>query len=176
MGLVVTIDLDHANDIHPPNKIDVGERLARWPLAWFHGRELAVQGPVFHAAEVRGGEIHVMFDHAEGGLMAGRHVGPGQPVVDSGSATINGCELCDDQGSWHAAEGRIFGPRLVVSSPEVPRPVAVRYACLPEAPKQEAGNGAEKESWNLFGTSGLPAGPFCSDAARMPYEPAKNPR
>ncbi len=175
-GLVVTIDLDHANDIHPPNKIDVGERLARWPLAWFHGRDLAVQGPVFRAAEIRGGEIHVMFDHVEGGLMAGRHGVPGQPVVESGSTTINGCELCDEQGVWHAAEGRIVGPRLVVSSPVVPRPVAVRYACLPEAPKQEAGNGAGKESWNLFGTSGLPAGPFCSDPARMPYEPARNPR
>jgi len=179
-GLVVTIDLDHANDIHPPNKIDVGERLARWPLAWFHGRDVAVQGPVFRAAEVRGGEMHVSFDHAEGGLMAGRAAGSGQPVVDAGSAAINGCELCDEQGVWHTAEGRIVGLRLVVSSPEVPRPVAVRYACLPEAPKREAGDAAgnrpEKESWNLFGTSGLPAGPFCSDPARMPYEPERNPR
>ena len=180
-GLVVTIDLDHANDIHPPNKIDVGERLARWPLVWFHGRDIAVQGPVFRAAEARDGGMAVRFDHAEGGLMAGRAAGPGQPVVDSGSTEVNGCELGDEQGVWHEAEARISGPLLLVTSPAVPRPVAVRYACLPVASGEEAAAGKEPgkhvagKPWNLFGKSGLPAGPFCSDPARMPYLHERNP-
>jgi sialate O-acetylesterase len=167
-GLTVTIDLDHANDIHPPNKIDVGERLARWPLARIHGRSLEVQGPVFRSAEARDGSFVVSFDHADGGLMTGFSAGPGEPVEDSRQPTVAGCELCDEAGGWHAAEGRIQGARLVVTSPEVTRPVAVRYASLPEAPG--------KSVWNLFGKSGLPAAPFCSDPKRMPYDPSKNPR
>ena len=167
-GLVVTIDLDHANNIHPPNKIDVGERLARWPLARIYGRTVAVEGPRFRSAEVRDGAIVVSFEHAEAGLVSGISTGPGQPVADSGESQIFGCELCDAQGGWHAAEGRIDGAKLVVSSSDLARPVAVRYACLPEAPT--------KAAWNLFGKSGLPAAPFCSDPTRMPYEPAKNPR
>ena len=167
-GLVVTIDLDHGNDIHPPNKMDVGERLARWPLAKIHGKSIAVQGPVFRSAEIRNGEIIASFENAEDGLMAGVHAAPGEPVKDSQRPDVSGCELCDEAGVWHPAEGRISGNRLIVASPAVPRPVAVRYACLPEAP--------EKRVWNLFGKSGLPAGPFCSDLKRMPYEPTKNPR
>jgi len=164
----VTIDLDHANDIHPPNKIDVGERLARWPLVWFHGRQLPVRGPVFREALVRGEGMEVLFDHADGGLMAGRAGEPGQPAADSGASTVNGCELCDELGMWHEAEGRISGSSLVVKAKSVSRPVAVRYGCQPQAP----GKGV----WNLFGRSGLPAGPFCSDWGRMPYQPEMNPR
>jgi sialate O-acetylesterase len=165
-GLVVTIDLDFANDIHPPNKIDVGERLARWPLATIHGRDVPVQGPVYRAAEARDGGMTVIFDHAKDGLMAGRAAGAGEPVVEDGTV-VNGCELCDEQGVWHHAEARIDGPRLVVTSDAVPRPVAVRYACLPEA--------VPGKPWNLYGRSGLPAGPFCSDMARMPYVHERNP-
>jgi sialate O-acetylesterase len=167
-GLTVTIDLDHANDIHPPNKIDVGERLARWPLARIYGRTIEVQGPVFRSAEVRDGGFVVSFDHADGGLMTGISAGPGEPVEDSRQPTVSGCELCDEAGEWHAAEARIQGTQLLVTSPEVTHPVAVRYASLPEA--------AGKSVWNLFGKSGLPAAPFCSDPKRMRYDPSKNPR
>jgi sialate O-acetylesterase len=167
-GLVVTIDLNHANDIHPPNKIDVGERLARWPLARIHNRDVAVQGPVFRSAETRDTEIIASFENSDEGLMAAVQAGPGQPVTDSGQTEVFGCELCDAAGVWYPAQARIDGARLVATSLDVPSPVAVRYACWPEA----AVNG----SWNLFGKSGLPAAPFCSDWKRMPYDPAKNPR
>jgi len=56
---------------------------------------------------------------------------------------------------------------VLVKSLSVKQPVAVRYACHPEAPKDRP--------WNLYNKSGLPASPFCSDWSKMPYDPAKNP-
>jgi len=45
-GLVVTTDIGNATDIHPKNKLDVGERLARWALRDVYGqKELVVSGP-----------------------------------------------------------------------------------------------------------------------------------
>ncbi|MFZ4733631.1 MAG: sialate O-acetylesterase [Pirellulales bacterium] len=167
-GLVVTIDLDHADDIHPPDKISVGERLASWSLARIHGREIAAEGPVFAAARRRGAEMVVRFtSNAVGdGLMAGRLAAPGE-VVDSGSPVVNGFELCTADGAWHGAAARIVGSEVVVTSAAVAEPVAVRYACQPEARRDRP--------WNLHGRSGLPVGPFCSDPTRMPYEPEQNP-
>jgi sialate O-acetylesterase len=167
-GLVVTIDLDHANDVHPPNKIDVGERLARWPLARIYGRHTAVQGPVFRSAELRDGAMTIHFENAGDGLTTGVQASPGEAFHDNRQPSVTGCELCDEGGVWHPAEATIDGAVLVVTSREVPRPLAVRYACLPEA--------ALKGTWNLFGKSGLPVAPFCSDWRRMPYDPAQNPR
>ena len=63
-GMAVTIDLDHANDIHPPNKIDVGERLARWPLAKLYGKKIPFSGPLFRDAKIRNAEVVVRFDYA----------------------------------------------------------------------------------------------------------------
>ena len=60
-GMAVTIDLDNANDIHPPNKIDVGERLARWPLAKLYGKKISFSGPLFRDAKIRDAEVVVYF-------------------------------------------------------------------------------------------------------------------
>lgn len=165
-GLVVTIDLDHADDIHPPAKIAVGERLARWPLARLHGRELVCTGPTFRAVERRDGVLVVTFDHAAGGLMAGRAL-PAGTVEDTGSEEVHGFEVCDPQGAWHEAGARIADGAVVVTAAAVAEPVAVRYACRPRAPREKP--------WNLHGRTGLPAGPFCSDFTRMPYRPEDNP-
>jgi sialate O-acetylesterase len=165
-GMVVTIDLDNANDIHPPNKIDVGERLARWPLAKLYGRNAAISGPLFRRMSVRDGAVVVTFDHAEQGLMVGRIEGVGK-VTGAADARLNGFELAGTDGVWHSAEAAIDGQTVVVSSPQATRPVAVRYACAPEA--------SQGRPWNLYNKAGLPTSPFCSDWGLMPYDPARNP-
>ena len=166
-GMVVTIDLDDAGDIHPPNKIDVGERLARWPLRLIHGRDVAVEGPTFRGFEPRNGPLAVSFDHAEEGLVAAALPAAPGTFAAADSAPVWGCELAGDDGRWHEAEARIEGNELVVSAAAVPIPRAVRYACRPEPPADRP--------WNLFNKAGLPAGPFCSDWTLTPYEPDRNP-
>lgn len=164
-GMVVTIDLDNGGDIHPPNKIDVGERLALWPLARDYGRDVTAKGPMFREAKIAGNEVTVVFDAAESGLMIGRAKGVLQVETDA-AGTLNGFELCTESGRWFAAEARIREQRLIVTSDRVPEPVAVRYACHPEAPADAP--------WNLYSRAGLPASPFCSHWRRMPYDPASN--
>jgi sialate O-acetylesterase len=165
-GMVVTIDLDNANDIHPPNKIDVGERLARWPLAKVYGRKLSVSGPApMQATKLskKGNSLVVKFDTD---LMAGYIMGIGK-IVEAKSKKLNGVELCGSDGVWHPAEAVIEGQTVVASSSQVKQPVAMRYACYPEAPKGQTPN--------LYNKAGLPASPFCTDWKLMPYDPAKNP-
>ena len=161
-GMAITIDLDNAGDIHPPNKLDVGERLARFPLARLHGRDVVTCGPEFRAATVAGASVRVTFDHAADGLVADT-----RPPDDADPQLVHGFDLAAADGRWHPAEARIDDDSVVVFSPAVPAPVAVRYACRPQADPQAP--------WTLRNTAGLPAGPFCSDWSLMPYDPAANP-
>jgi hypothetical protein len=164
--MAVTIDLDNANDIHPPNKIDVGERLARWPLAKLYGKKVVFSGPLFRDAKIRDSEVVVRFDYAKQGLMVGHIEGVGK-IVEAKADVLHGFELVGEDGVWHPAKAKVDGQTVLVKSLQVKQPVAVRYACHPEAP--------QNRPWNLYNKSGLPASPFCSDWSKMPYDPAKNP-
>jgi len=165
-GMAVTIDLDNANDIHPPNKIDVGERLARWPLAKLYGKKIPFSGPLFRDVEVRDAEAVIRFDYAKEGLMAGHIEGVGK-IVESKDGVLHGFELVGKDGVWHPAKAKVKGQTVLVKSLAVKQPVAVRYACHAEASKEHP--------WNLYNKAGLPASPFCSDWSKMPYDPAENP-
>ena len=140
-GMAVTIDIGEADDIHPRNKTDVGERLARWALANTYGKsDLVYSGPLYREMKQEGDSIRLLFDHAESGLMTPDGAPPkGFAIAGADSAFV-----------W--AEARIDGDAVVVSSPDVQRPVAVRYgwANNPEA--------------NLYNAAGLPASPFRTDS------------
>ena len=164
-GMAVTVDLDFHNDIHPPNKIDVGERLARWPLAKVYSRKIHFSGPLYRAITIKTGAIHVAFDHANEGLMIGK-AGVGK-VTELKDGTLNGFEVADKAGAWHPAKAVIQGKGVVVRSDAVKEPVALRYACHPQAPRDRP--------WNLYNKAGLPASPFCSNWSKMPYDPDRNP-
>ena len=164
-GMAVTVDLDFHNDIHPPNKIDVGERLARWPLAKVYSRKIHFSGPLYRTVTIKPGAIHVAFDYVNEGLMIGI-AGVGK-VTELKDGTLNGFEVADKAGAWHAAKAVIQGKGVVVRSDAVKEPVALRYACHPQATKDRP--------WNLYNKAGLPASPFCSDWSKMPYDQARNP-
>jgi sialate O-acetylesterase len=139
-GLAVAIDKGDADDIHPRDKREVGERLALQALAGHYGRKLVASGPVFRSAEpvADGSALRLRFDHAEGGLV----VHGDKP----GEFALSGEDM-----KWAWAEARLDGDTVLVSSPAVPRPRHVRYAwqANPRA--------------TLFNASGLPAVPFRSD-------------
>ena len=163
-GMAVTIDLNFHNNIHPPNKLDVAERLARWPLARDYGRNVAYRSPKYRDHSIEGGSIIVNFDHAKDGLVKGR-TAIGKFSVTEG-ATLNGFEVCSKDGVWHNANAKIEGSNVRVSIPSGIVPAAVRYACHPMASPQAP--------WNLYSHAGLPATPFCSDWERMNYDPKAN--
>jgi sialate O-acetylesterase len=140
-GMAVINDVGDANEIHPKNKKDPGERLARWALAKDYGRDLVWSGPLFKAGRPDKDGIRVTFAQAGAGLKS-RDGGP-----------LKRFEIAGADKVWHWAEARVDGLDSVrVSSPKVPEPAAVRYAWA-----------ANPEGANLVNSEGLPASVFRTD-------------
>jgi len=145
-GLAVTLSLYNPGDpgdIHPINKQDVARRLSLWALAKVYGLPVPYSGPLFKGHEIKNGEVVCSFDYA-GGLKAA-------------DGALKGFEIAGADQVRHPAEARIDGDKVVVSSPAVKEPVAVRYAW----------SGAPNES--LLNGAGLPASPFRTD--NWPLQP-----
>jgi len=156
-GLVVTIDIGNATDIHPKNKRDVGERLARWARRDVYGeKDLVVSGPLFREMKVEGNGIRLLFDHVGSGLFAGEK-GPDTPGVaptPTPDGRLRGFAIADADKKWYWADAVIDGNDVIVSAAKVSKPVAVRYAYRAN-PMGDC---------NLYNREGLPASPFRTDA------------
>jgi len=139
-GLIVTIDIGEANDIHPQNKLDVGKRMALWAFKNVYGRKIS-DAPKFKKAEIKDAKIILTFDD----------VGRGLKIKDGEKLDEFAIAGADKKFVW--AEAKIVGKnKIEVSSPAVSAPVAVRYA-FNSNPKHP----------NLTNDSGLPASPFRTD-------------
>ena len=67
-GMAVILDIENEDNIHPKNKHDVGDRLARWALAKTYDRDIVYSGPKFSQMKIEGYKIRLFFDHAANGL------------------------------------------------------------------------------------------------------------
>ena len=140
-GMAIINDVGEANDIHPKNKHDVGERLALWALAKDYGKDITYSGPLFQDFAIKNSSVNVTFDQFGTGLKS-RHGDPLQRF-----------EIAGEDKVWRWAEAEITAPNTVtVRSPKVPQPVAVRYAWA-----------ANPEGANLVNSDGLPASVFRTD-------------
>ena len=139
-GMVVTTDISTIDNIHPPNKRDVGKRLALWALAKDYGWEQLIHsGPLYDGYRIEGGGIRISFLHAGSGLLSNDGKG------------LNWFAIAGDDREFVEAIVEIDGETLFVHSPEVPKPVAVRFAWHQNAQP------------NFFNNEGLPASPFRTD-------------
>ncbi len=138
-AMAVTIDVGDAKDIHPANKGPVGSRLALAAHALAYGDKLEYSGPVYDRLTVAGSRAVLNFTHLGNGLVA-----PG--------GTLTGFTVAGADGVFHPATAVIEGDTVVVTSPAVVTPAAVRYGW------------ANVASGNLFNQAGLPASPFRTDA------------
>ena len=147
-GQAVIIDLGEANDIHPKNKRDVAERLARWALVKDYGFKLPYRSPEFQSAEFAAGKAVVTLDTFGGNLR----------TVDV--SDVKGFAICGEDKKWVWAAAKIIaGNKVEVSAAGVAKPVAVRYAW------------SDNPVCNLFSTDGLPVTPFRSDSFEMITKP-----
>jgi hypothetical protein len=137
-GMAVTIDVGETADIHPKNKQAVGHRLALWALASVYGEKIPCSSPLPAGQKIKGDEITLSFTHTDGGLVAT-------------DGELKGFAIAGADQKWVWAKARINGDQVIVSSPEVKSPVAVRYAW------------ADNPDCNLFNGAGLPASPFRTD-------------
>ncbi|MCA9285145.1 MAG: DUF1080 domain-containing protein, partial [Phycisphaerales bacterium] len=155
-GMAVTLDIGDPKDIHPRDKRTVGNRLARQALVIAYGRNDAdAQGPVYAGRDVQDGRVRIRFDHV------GRGLSPTKGSVD-------GFVVAGADRRFFVADAVVEGNEVVVSSPKVPQPVAVRYGWS-AAPRA-----------TLFGTntdgSLLPAAPFRTDDWVRPADGWPPPR
>ena len=151
-GLAVTIDIGDSQDIHPKNKQDVGKRLALLALAGPYGKPVEPSGPLYKSHLVEDGKIRVSFEHAKDGLMLGTKKGLSPAERDS-AGKLKWIEIAGEDRIFKPAEAVIDGSDILISSPEVPAPVAARYAFI----QDPAGA-------NLYNKEGLPASPFRTDS------------
>ena len=100
-------------------------------------KKVVVSGPLFKSHTIAEGNVTIEFDHVGGGLKSR----DGKP--------LQRFEIAGEDKKWHWATARIEDNSVVVSSPEVPAPIAVRYAWA-----------ANPEGANLVNEEGLPASLF----------------
>ncbi len=151
-GMAVIIDIGEADDIHPRNKQDVGWRLAQWALNQTYGRkDFVPSGPLFKSFMVEDGAIRITFDNVGKGLMIGEKTGL-EPTKEVPNGELKRFAVAGEDQQWHWAEATIDGDTVVVKSPEVPKPVAVRYAFS-----------MNPVGANLYNKAGIPASPFRTD-------------
>jgi sialate O-acetylesterase len=133
-GMAVTIDIGESSNIHPANKQEAGRRLAVWALAKVYGQPLTPSGPLYAGCQYEGPTATISFQYAEGLMAKG--------------GELMGFSVAGADHQWHTAKAEIHGQQVVVTSPEVKQPVAVRYAW------------ANEPECNLYNAAGLPASPF----------------
>jgi sialate O-acetylesterase len=144
VGEVVSIDVGDANDLHPQNKEIIGNRLAVLALAKTYGHDVPYSGPEFRSMVIEDNKAILTFSHMEEGL----RIGSNSQCDDS---ALRGFAIAGKDQKFYWAEAIILDDVVVVSSPEVPNPIAVRYAW------------ADNPICNLTNSAGLPASPFRTD-------------
>jgi sialate O-acetylesterase len=151
-GMAVAIDIGNPFQLHPPDKVDVGHRLALAARHVAYGEGIVYSGPLYDSMMVEGNKIRLTFKNRGSGLSIGT-----SPYVPAGTTpkmptklTGFGIAGADQKFVW--ANAVIDGDTVVVSSDQVAAPVAVRYDWA-EAPKGD-----------LYNKEGLPASPFRTDS------------
>jgi len=139
-GMIVTTDLnDSLTNIHPAFKWVVGRRLELQALANTYDKKVVFSGPMYDKMQVKGDKIILDFKYVGSGLVS--H--DGKP--------LNYFTIAGSDGNFVNATAVIKGNKIVVSSPSVPSPIAVRFAWT------------EVAEPNFYNKDGLPAVPFRTD-------------
>lgn len=140
-GMAVAIDLGEWNDIHPLRKAEVGYRLSLEARRIAYGEKQSIsRSPLFKSMKVKGNKVVLTFENTSSGL------------ITKNNEPLKGFSVAGTDKKFVWTEATIQNNRVIVSSPQVKNPVAVRYAW--------ADNPAGA---NLYNREGLPASPFRTD-------------
>jgi sialate O-acetylesterase len=137
-AMAVITDVGDEKDIHPRQKAPVGERLALAARALAYGQKVVYSGPIYDSMKVDGNKAVLSFKHVGGGLVAK-------------GDKLQGFTIAGPDRNFVNADATIQDDKVVVWSPKVEKPVAVRYGW------------ANYPVVNLWNKDGLPASPFRTD-------------
>lgn len=151
VGLATAVEIGGPKE-HPPNKTDIGKRLAHWALHHDYDRNITASGPIFAGFDIRCSTIAIQFDNAQGLTIADKKEGFGPPIVCPPGTDLPWLSIQDAEGIWHPATAWIEGDELLVVNTDVKKPRNVRYAFTnrPVGPY-------------LYNKAGLPAFPFTTE-------------
>lgn len=147
-GMAVITDVGDPKDIHPKDKETVGKRLALIAQGRVYHQKVEYYGPLYKSMKVKDGKAVISFTHIGKGLMAK-------------DGALKGFAIAGDDHKFVWADAVIKGKTVVVSSPKVAKPIAVRYGW------------ANNPEVNLFNKNGQPASPFRTDDFQMLTGPKK---
>ncbi len=137
-GQAILTDIGEAWDIHPKNKQDVGDRLARIAFAEHYGEDVAFRGPKPHSVSYQANQITVTMNNSE-------------DLQTTDGDSPREFEIAGVDGKFHPASATLSGNTVILTSDEVSAPRDVRYAW---------------HRWiepNLQNAASLPAEPFRTD-------------
>jgi len=140
-GMAVSIDTGDAIELHPKNKKPIGLRHAYLALGKTYGFPIVHEGPVFSEFSQEGSKVVLRFESIGSGLVAGR------------KGKINSFAIAGKDRVWHWADAQIDQDSVILSSPKVKQPVAVRYAWAMNPSGRNL----------LYNQEGFPASPFRTD-------------
>ena len=129
-----SIILPQFNEIHPKNKVPVGERLCLQAEKLFYGMDVKAFGPIYKSLEYKNGGIELSFDHAENGF------------VVKGEA--QGFEIAGKDEEFVKADITINGSKIFIKSDAVEKPLYARY------------NWFNYCEVTIFNETGIPLAPF----------------
>ncbi|MEI9999105.1 MAG: hypothetical protein WDO13_07995 [Verrucomicrobiota bacterium] len=152
-GMAVIADIGTGGNIHPPDKVDVGLRLSLAARHVAYGENLVYTGPLYRSMTIEGGAIRITFqpDSIGSGLVIGSAPWTDPQAAPASKTDLQGFAIAGEDRNWVWASAKIDENTVVVSSPQVPHPAAVRYAW------------ADDPVLNLYNREGLPASPFRTD-------------
>ncbi|MGF7077690.1 sialate O-acetylesterase [Mucilaginibacter sp. UYCu711] len=138
-GMVSTLDIGYFVTSHPPHKQEVGERLARFAFKNEYGyKDMVASGPIFKKVSVSGSNLIVEFNGTGSGLTAS-------------AQGLDNFEIAGKDSVYITANAKIENNKVIISSPEVNKPLFVRYAW------------GDTKIATLFNKEGLPAATFTSE-------------
>lgn len=149
-GMTVSMDVGDKNDIHPTNKKPVGKRLAANALHTVYGQKTPYSGPVYKSVKFKDNKAILSFNFVYSGLTS--------------EGELKGFTICGNDGKFIAANAEISENQIIVSSPEVKEPVAVRYSW------------SNWSEGNLKNNEGFPATPFRTDNSELTTKGVKAPK
>jgi sialate O-acetylesterase len=137
VGMAVITDVGEKDNIHPRKKEPVGGRLALAAQGIAYRENIEYSGPIYRSMRIKGQKVILSFDHGDG--------------LQARGGELTGFAICGPDKNFVWAKAAIEGDKVVVSSPEVSKPVAVRYGW------------SDFPVLNLWNKAGLPASPFRTD-------------
>jgi sialate O-acetylesterase len=135
--MAVSSDKGDSLNVHPRDKKEIGERLARWALNKSFQKNSTPSGPLFRSVEFKGNAAYISFDYSRN-------------MHSSDWKNLRTFEAAEMDGLYFPAEAQAIGDKIRLIAKEVQHPRFVRYGWQPFTRA------------NLVNDAELPASTFCS--------------